>query len=134
MFCSKFKALAPALLMVLLVSPGFSKELEGGRVIHEKFHHLGDDIIGYWPEVPAEPEGTRLDVKFDSPENSSEWTLSLTYWDVNFPVAVTLNGRPLENLPSSHKRKLAYIAVPIKALRSGENVLSFVVNPTDDSV
>jgi hypothetical protein len=105
------------------------------RVIDEGFHHLGNDQTPDWKEAPADPEGARLDLRFDSAANRGEWLLKLEQRSVDDVWTIELNGEavaPLRRMPDRVERRYP---IPAGAVRSGENVLSFVpARPSDDVV
>jgi hypothetical protein len=112
----------------------FAQNSPEGRVLDAKFHHLGDSVIEDWPEVSKEPEGTRLDTRFEGEKNTKEVTLAVTYWDINFPTVVQVNGKTIEKLTPSQTRKVAYVRIPAAALKKGENWISIQPSPQDDCV
>ena len=72
---------AAALLVLaagfLQAAGGFQEpgqEWQPDQVLEADFHHLGDDVLGpdhKWKEAPREPEGSRLDIEFESHANES---------------------------------------------------------------
>ncbi len=124
-----------ALVLVAFVAVAMQNKLEGGRVLDSKLHHLGDDNITYWPEVSPEPEGTRLDVRFDATKNEKDFTLSLTCWDVNDPSFIEVNGKRVAEIKPTQNRREDFVRIPAGTLKNGQNVISFVPGrETDDLV
>ncbi|MFN7139288.1 MAG: CehA/McbA family metallohydrolase [Limisphaerales bacterium] len=123
-------ALVVCLFQVSLTAQPFA----GGRVLDKKLYHLGDDIVDLWPGISPEPEGDRLTVRFQAKKNQKEHVVTLTYWDVNYPAKVELNGKPLESLAPSQKRIETFILLPAGSLKDGANTLVIIPEPKDDCV
>lgn len=105
-----------------------------GRSIDSAHHHLGDDVTRDWPEAPETPEGTRLDVRFESRANASEWTLFLDQRSIDAAWRLKANGVEIARLkPAPELVRRAY-PVPAGALREGENTLSFESDDLGDDV
>lgn len=125
------------LLAVLVFAFGISSPAQtfpGGKSLDPKLYHLGDDIIDLWPDISHKPDGERLDIKFTSQRNDKNFTLTLTYWDVNYPAAVVVNGKEINQLPPSQKSKDATVIIPAGSLVDGENTLSILPQLKDDCV
>lgn len=105
-----------------------------GRILNDTLHHLGDDDVTIVPGTSFKPEGQRLDVKFHADKNPTEKTVALTYWDINYPTAVEINGQKIETIPPANNRKTVYLRVPAMALRDGENQFSIIPRSNDDCV
>lgn len=122
-------------LLALSLTPAlFAADISGGRVLEEKYHHLGDSKNDQWPEAPVDPEGSRLDVRFKGAKNKSEVTVSMVAWDVNLPVYIEINGTRTDEIRVPF-RKQVYTAIPAGLLKDGENVFSIIQKvSTDDCV
>ncbi|MEO6034602.1 MAG: CehA/McbA family metallohydrolase [Verrucomicrobiota bacterium] len=133
---------APSLLLCpLIFAFAFSTHLNlqaqprsEGRILNSKLFHLGDNEVDLVPGAPLQPSGDRLDLKFNADQTKAETTLELTYWEINNPAAVELNGQKLGTLPPSQNRKLVYLRIPAKTLRPGENTVSVIPRSKDDCV
>jgi hypothetical protein len=121
---------------VALITTAFTifAKSENGRLLDGKLHHIGDSEIDYWPEVSKKPDGAQLDVRFTATKNKKAFTVSLIYWDVNYPAAVELNGKKIDELATSQHRKLGYVTLPAGSLKPGTNVLSILPRAGDDCV
>ena len=68
-------ATAPFLAVLALAAAAAAQPAV--RVLDAKLHHLGDSNLPAWePEVPQDPEGTRLDLTFEAQPNEVEYVLS----------------------------------------------------------
>jgi len=126
--------LLPTCFLVLLASSFFSRDRQQEvRVLDAAMHHLGDDSTPEWPEAPADPEGTRLDVDFEGTANGSDWLLFVDQRHVNDACAIVLNGRAIGELARADALGEQRYAVPAGTLVDGTNRLSFVPSvPADD--
>jgi len=104
------------------------------RILNNKLFHLGDNEVNLVPGASFKPVGERLDLKFESDKIKNEMTLELTYWEINDPAAVEINGKKIGDLPPSQNRKEVYLRVPANTLRKGENILSVIPRKKDDCV
>lgn len=104
------------------------------RILNSKLFHIGDNEVDLVPGASFKPVGERLDYKFESDKTKTETTLELTYWEVNDPATVEINGNKLGALPPSQNRKEVYLRVPAKTLRKGENTLTVIPRKGDDCV
>lgn len=122
-------------VLILLVAASISaKEPEGGRVLDDKLHHIGDSVIDFWPEVSKAAESKTLEARFDAAKNQIEFTLSMLYWDINDPAVVELNGKKIDELAPSQHRKLGYVIIPKGALKDGANIINIIPRTGDDCV
>ena len=122
---------------VLLLLGFASQEKRAGRVLDAQLHHLGNDATPDWKDAPKDPEGTRLDVRFESAANAGDWTLYLRQLSVDNTWRLKANGVEIALLRTGQGDKLVerFYAVPAKCLVDGANVLSFEPDvPTDDVV
>ena len=121
-------------LLAAAWTPGRPQE-EPDLVIDATFHHLGNDLTPEWPEAPAEPEGARLELRFESAPLAGEATLALRQRDVDDPWSVRLNGETIATLARGDELRERWYVVPPGALVAGENVLVFEsASGTDDMV
>ena len=124
--------LAVPLLTVLL--PALLAAQEDALLIDPGLHHLGDSVVETWTEVPAEPEGTRLDLTFGSRPNAGEWVLEVRHRDVDNPWSIELNGQTIAQLKVGKEDEVHRYRVPAGVVRSGDNRLSFVPSKTTDDI
>ncbi len=100
------------------------KKAPDAIVIDAGYHHLGDTEVKDWPEVPAKPEGRRLEVKFKAKANpGAEKTLAIAHRDVAEAWALQLNGTEIALLKREERKAVYHYPVPAGALRDGENTL-----------
>ncbi len=133
-YLSLVQCLIVGCITVLIHLSTHAETFPDGRVLEAKFHHLGDNLVDLWPEVPAQPEGTRLDIKFEAKRNAKDCTLTLTIWDVNHTASIEINGKKVDDLAPAQLRKDVYANIPAGSLRDGQNILSIIPNPTDNTV
>src|SRR5690606_37646677 len=105
--------------VVTLALLSFALSLEAApkpaaQILNSKLFHLGDNDVNLVPGSSFKPEGERLDLKFSADKTRAEMTLEITYWDINNPTAVEINGQKLGTLPASKDRKEVYLRVPAK--------------------
>src|SRR5688572_25393282 len=129
------RILLAGLALGLAAAAAFQGEPRPGRVLDAKLHHLGDTATPDWSEASREPEGTRLDVRFDSRANAGEWTLYLRQRSVDGTWRVKIGGVEVARLaPRAALLERAY-SLPAGCIREGENVLSIEPDdPRDDIV
>ncbi|MBA4148011.1 MAG: CehA/McbA family metallohydrolase [Verrucomicrobia bacterium] len=120
--------------VLILQSTSSAQTFPGGKVLDSKLYHLGDDVVDLWPGISPEPEGERLDIEFKSRKNEKNFTLTLTYWDLNYPAIVKINGNEVQPLDPSQKKKDATVIIPAGTLVNGENTVSFIPKLQDDCV
>lgn len=104
------------------------------QVLDETYHHLGDTRLETWKEVPADPEGTDLVLKFRAKRNAGEYVLSVRHRDVDDPWAVKINGKKIGALKVGKAMGLYHHIVPPKTLVTGVNELSFTTAKTTDDI
>ncbi|MGA1524584.1 MAG: hypothetical protein ACO4CZ_11500, partial [Planctomycetota bacterium] len=97
-------------------------------------HHLGDSEVTTWPEVPKDPEGTRLDVGFESTANRGEWVLEVYHQDLDNPWFVELNGKKACDLVTGKPAVTRRYRIPAGLVVDGQNQLSFVPTRTTDDI
>lgn len=86
--------------------------------------HLGKAGQFEWEIFKDHPvEAERLEVKFEAKANAAENTLRIWQRDVKQTWPVLLNGRRLGSLTLAETALECVLAVPVGALRDGENVL-----------
>jgi hypothetical protein len=104
------------------------------RVLTPRLHHLRTGPRE-WSDFPAQPEGTKLALKFPSDGNPSEWALRLRQQDVRQTWKVLLNGKELVRLSTDENDLVIYVPIPVKELIAGENTLTIEqVGVTPDDV
>lgn len=104
------------------------------RTLDERYHHLGNDRSKDWPEASVEPEGTRLDVRFESRANAGEWTLFVEQRSVDNVWRLKANGVEIAQLKAGPALVTRSYPLPAGALVAGENVLSFEPDEPNDDV
>ena len=76
---------------------------DGGRLLEDAIHHLGDDDVPAWNEA-RKPEGTHLTLPFEARANDREWTLEVAQRGVDDRWTLALNGRAIAELKRTHDR------------------------------
>lgn len=127
-----------ARLLVLLigafVSGALAQSTSQGRVLESKARHLGDTVVKDWPETTAEPEGLKLELRFDARSNPAEVVLAIQQRDVSSPWKLRLNDQLVATLKRNGEPRLFYYPVPPGTLRNGQNTLTIDSGGTDDIV
>ncbi len=118
----------------LFVVGNFVLQKQGGRVLDDRYHHLGNDLTKDWKEASEKPEGKRLDVKFDAQANAGEWTLFLEQRSIDNAWRVKLNEVEFVLLKPFPELVTRSYSIPAGLVKSGANVLSFVPDVPDDDV
>ncbi len=121
--------------LAALLGLGLARSLLGGeeRLLDGGWHHLGNDPTTEWSEASVRPEGTRLDLVFQSGPNAAEWVLSIGARSIDETWHVELNGKRLATLKRRSEKVEHYYPVPAESLLVGTNQLSIVPEvPTDD--
>ena len=94
------------------------------RILDARLHHLGDSDLPTWTDVPAEPEGTRLDLSFEAAVNMNESVLSLRHRDVDQRWALVINDIEVATLPIDKAMRRSWFALPAGTLADGTNTLT----------
>ena len=97
-------------------------------------HHLGDTHVEIWEGVPADPEGTKLELKFRSRGNASEYVLAMRHQHVDERWSVRINGAEIGVLERGKVRRTFYHVVPPGTLVDGDNELSITTKKTADDI
>ncbi|MEO7520268.1 MAG: CehA/McbA family metallohydrolase, partial [Gemmatimonas sp.] len=118
----------------LFVVGNFVLQKQGGRVLDDGYHHLGNDLTRDWKEASEKPEGKRLDVKFESQPNSGEWTLFLEQRSIDNAWRAKLNDVEVALLKPAPELVTRNYPIPAGLVKSGANLLSFVPDVPDDDV
>jgi hypothetical protein len=106
-----------------------------GRVLDPKLHHLGNDKTPDWREASPEPEGKRLDVRFESAANAEPWTLYVRQRSVDEVWRLKVNGAEVARLTTGAALVERFYELPARSLEHGENLIEIVPDvPTDDVV
>ena len=130
-------SLAPLLAAAaaLVPAPPSTPQERTGRVLDATLHHLGNDPTPDWPEAPREPEGTKLEVRFDSAANAGDWLLYLRQRSIDNTWRLRMNGVEFARLQTGAELIERWYALPAGIVRAGANVLEVVPDtPTDDIV
>jgi hypothetical protein len=98
--------------------PGFAQP----RTIDATLHHLRNADPVEWTEFSTQPE-RQLILKFTAERNPTTQTLSLRQYDVKQNWDVLINDRDIGSLVADEKDLMAYLSIPVGALRDGENTL-----------
>lgn len=111
--------------LVISVPCAFSTLLTGQapQVLDAGYHHLGDSRLTTWKEVPADPEGLSLRVKFRQRRNATEFCLLIEHRDVDDPWPILINGKSIGKLTKGKAMKEHVYAVPAGVLKNGNNEL-----------
>ncbi|MBM3990464.1 MAG: hypothetical protein FJ298_05575 [Planctomycetes bacterium] len=124
-------AVAAALLPALTSA----QQARPGRVLDATLHHLGNDPTPDWPEAPTEPEGTTLEVRFESAPNAGDWMLYLRQRSIDNTWRLRMNGVEFARLQTGAELVERWYALPAGLVQSGANVLAVVPDtPSDDIV
>jgi hypothetical protein len=106
-----------------------------GRVLDARLHHLGNDRTPEWTEAPADPEGQRLDIDFESRTHATDWMLYLRQRSIDNVWRIVVNGKEVARLVPGAELVERWYSLPAGSLRDGTNRVSFVPDtPTDDVV
>ncbi|MDX1952644.1 MAG: CehA/McbA family metallohydrolase [Verrucomicrobiota bacterium] len=117
-------------LFSLPVSP-FSAEL----LIDSKFHHLGDSTINDWTDTTAQPEGTQLEITFQSSAFPGETTLRFSQKDVHDAGwHIQINGTEITHLVPHEPRKTVHVAIPPNTIKAGANTLRVTPSELKDDI
>ena len=92
--------------------------------IDRKLHHLGDNVVAGWKESSPDPEGMKLEVKFDYKADGQPRSLALEQRDVHDNWNIILNGRLIGNLQRDVTTRVTRLAIPDGALKVGANQLT----------
>jgi len=117
--------------MIFVISLGVVASFEGlvaahaeSTSIQTKRVHLGKAGQFEWEIFKNHPvDAERLEVRFEAKTNTTEHTLRIWQRDVKQTWPVLLNGRRLGSLTLAETALECVLAVPVGALRDGENVL-----------
>ncbi len=93
------------------------------KVIEQGFLHLRSHEPREWSSFPEVSIAKRLDRKFDSPANTSPWTLSLRQHDVKQTWQVHLNGESLGKLVQDENDLSGDFEIPAGRIVDGQNLL-----------
>ncbi len=122
-------------IAALGVAGNFALQQQGGRLLDDRYHHLGNDLTKDWKEASEQPEGKRLDVKFDAQANAGEWTLFLEQRSIDNAWRAKLNDVEFALLKPFPELVVRSYSIPAGLVKSGANVLSIVPDvPNDDVV
>ena len=102
----------------------------------EGYRHLGNDETPDWPEAPATPEGTRLDIGFTARARSGESVLWITQRSVDNVWRLKINEKDLGTLKTNNEPADFWYPVPGGTLKNGLNTLAITPegDPNDDIV
>ncbi|MFM7297446.1 MAG: CehA/McbA family metallohydrolase [Planctomycetota bacterium] len=129
----------PTLLFVAAATlgpaPQAAPQERPGRVLDAALHHLGNDPTPEWPEAPLQPEGTKLEVRFESAANAGEWMLYLRQRSIDNVWRLRMNGAEFAQLRTGGDFVERWYALPAGLVKSGANLLEVVPDtPSDDIV
>ena len=123
----------PLLAALLSASPILAQQ-PTVDVLDPGLHHLGDSHVTTWDDVPADPEGIRLDVRFEAQPNAGEFVLSLRHRNVDERWSLRLNGVEIGVLEKGKQMQLSRFLVAAGALQAGANWLSLTTAKTTDDI
>ncbi len=104
-------------------------------VLNQQRLHLGVPGRPEWEEFAGHtPDATRLDLRFQAQTNSRPATLFIRQENVRQDWFVELNGRRLGKLFLMEADLVHTLLVPPGALRSGENIVSFLPPKENDDI
>jgi len=93
------------------------------KVLFEQLQHVRSGGDREWDEFPHTPEANRLELKFPSEANQSEWTLQLRQRDVKQAWGVILNDQRVGALERDENDMVVYLPLAPGTVRHGENTL-----------
>ncbi len=109
-------------LAVLLAAPAAARA--GDVVLDARSHHLGVAGRPEWEEFAAKsPEGTSLEIRFDSHANAVEMTLFIRQRDVKLDWPVQINDKAVGKLTTNESALCLAMKLPPGTLRDGANRL-----------
>ena len=121
------------LLTLLTATPALQDSAAEAREISTRIWHLGDDDTPEWPEAPAKPDGTQVEVTFEGIAFPGEGLLVCTQRHVNNPWHLELNGQRFATLEAVEPLGEHYYTIPAGLIVDGTNRLVLVGDvPTDD--
>ena len=126
-------ALLAAVSALLALAPHLAAQ-PGELVIDATLHHLGDTRLETWTDVPADPEGNDLILKFRAKKNAGEHVLSLRHRDVDNPWSVKINGKEIGGLASGKAMARHYHIIPPRTLVNGDNELAILASKKTDDI
>jgi hypothetical protein len=106
------------ILTFSLTHSGFAQK----QTLDPGLHHLRNADPVEWTEFTTQPERQLL-LKFTARRNATTQTLSLRQYDVKQNWDVLINDRDIGSLVTDEKDLMAYLSIPVGALREGENTL-----------
>jgi hypothetical protein len=125
------------LALIALTGLTLTSQVQGGEalLLNSGPTHLRSGNVPEWEEFAARtPDGRRLDLRFTAQENVSETTLFIRQDDVRQDWLVELNGKRLGNLFLMEADLVHTLAIPPRALKAGENVLSVIPPRVNDDI
>ena len=111
---------ALSLLVVLAVSPCLAQEI----TLTPKMHHLRNVGTQEWSGFPETAEGDHLTLRFNLPDVTGDWTLSIRQEDIKQDWRVLLNGKEAARLHRDEIDMTVAFPVSSELLVNGENALT----------
>ena len=119
----------PGLVVWLLVTLGSAiiTSAQKPRILESRVLHLRSGGTHEWDQFASRmPDGSRLDLRFESERNIRESTLLVFQDDVKLDWRLELNGRRLGKLFLMEAPLVNAVAIPVGVLIDGENRLSLI--------
>ncbi len=123
------KALILIFCVVMTTACGHAQTLVTNR------YHLRSGTTPEWEEFENKtPHGARLDLKFQSQKNSSEYTLLIHQYNVKLEWQVQINGQKIGTLFLMEDPLVSNYRIPAGLLKQGENTLSIIPPKENDDI
>jgi hypothetical protein len=123
------------LALLFLVGGTAVRAADPLRVLDKELYYLGSEGDTEWQEFEGRTQHSRrLDVKFTASKNDTEQTLFIRQRDVKLEWNVELNGRTLGRLFLMEADLVQSYAIPVDALRDGDNTLSILPPKERDDI
>jgi hypothetical protein len=122
--------------LVLAATTLYAQFPPGGRVLESKQHHLGREKLETpWPGVSAKPDALKLDLRFDSRSNGSQWVVGIRQHDVTERTLLLLNGKEIAHVKLNTEPGVFFYPIAAGRLQDGENRLTVApTKPRDNMV
>src|SRR4051812_49374244 len=85
------------MVLAMLMAPA-ANSCGAEQILTPRLHYLRSQASPEWSDFPRQPEGRRLELRFQAGPNSTEWTMRLRQQDVRQTWVVRLNGKELGRL------------------------------------
>jgi hypothetical protein len=111
--------------VLLFLIPGFIQHANSQKqILDSSMHYIRNGDKPEWEEFYNQSPIKGLSIQFQGEENFTEQTLQLRQYEVKQAWQIILNGKKLGTLVTDVNDMNICIAIPPKALISGQNILS----------